>query len=110
MAHFAEINDDNIVTRVLVVADDLEDRGADFLANDLGLGGRWIQTSYNSNIRGTFAGIGFSYNSEEDIFITPQPFPSWIREGSFWKAPVNKPEDDKVYTWDEETGSWNEVS
>jgi hypothetical protein len=72
MAHFAEIDLDNIVTRVLVVDNSLEHRGADFLANDLALGGTWIQTSYNSNIRGNYAGIGFSYIQEFDIFMPPK--------------------------------------
>ena len=73
MAHFAEIDDNNIVVRVLVVANDLEHRGADFLANDLGLGGTWIQTSYNGNIRKNFAGIGYKYDVTKDAFIAPKP-------------------------------------
>jgi hypothetical protein len=68
MAHFAEI-ENNIVTRVLVVSNDQEHRGQDFLANELGLGGTWIQTSYNSNFRKHYAGIGYSYDSELDAFI-----------------------------------------
>lgn len=72
MAHFAEIDENNIVTQVLVVSNDLEDQGADFLANDLGLGGNWIQTSYNGNIRKNFAGIGFAYDSVRDAFIPPK--------------------------------------
>jgi len=73
MAHFAEIDDNNIVLRVLVVDNSLEHRGADFLANDLGLGGTWIQTSYNGNIRKNYAGIGFSYDETRDAFIAPEP-------------------------------------
>ena len=69
MAHFAEIDENNIVTRVLVVNDNDEHRGAEFLAVDLGLGGTWIQTSYNANIRGKFAGIGDFYDSVADEFI-----------------------------------------
>lgn len=68
MAHFAEINNENIVLRVLVVPDDQEHRGQEFLANDLKLGGRWIQCSYNNNIRGVFPGPGFIYDPEQDIF------------------------------------------
>lgn len=75
MAHFAEIDENNIVVRVLVVPDEQEHRGEDFLANDLKLGGRWIQTSYNKNIRVNYAGIGFSYNKEYDIFLPPKPTP-----------------------------------
>jgi hypothetical protein len=106
MAHFAEIDSNNIVLRVLVVDNDLEFRGADYLANDLGLGGTWIQTSYNSRIRGTYAGIGCSYNPEEDIFIVPQPYPSWTRNGSFWEAPTPMPIDDNKYYWVEEDLNW----
>jgi hypothetical protein len=73
MAHFAEIDGDNIVLRVLVVNNSLENRGADFLANDLGLGGTWIQTSYNGNIRKNYAGIGFTYDETRDAFIAPEP-------------------------------------
>lgn len=72
MAHFAEIDQNNMVVRVLVVDNSLEHRGADFLANDLGLGGTWIQTSYNASMRGKFAGIGDYYNRELDIFVTPE--------------------------------------
>ena len=72
MAHFAEIDSNNTVLRVLVVANDLEHRGADFLANDLGLGGTWIQTSYNNNIRKNYAGIGYTYDSTRDAFIAPK--------------------------------------
>jgi hypothetical protein len=72
MAHFAEIDSNNTVLRVLVVHNDLEHRGADFLANDLGLGGTWIQTSYNGNIRKNYAGIGYTYDSVRDAFIPPK--------------------------------------
>ncbi|WP_347138895.1 hypothetical protein [Paracoccus sp. SSK6] len=71
MAHFAELSDDNIVMRVLVVSDDQEHRGEAFLAVDLGLGGRWIQTSYNGNIRAKFAGIGDTYDPVADVFVAP---------------------------------------
>jgi len=105
MAHFAEIDDNNIVLRVLVVDNSLEYRGADFLANDLGLGGKWIQTSYNNNIRKQFAAIGFTYNPEADVFIAPQPFPSWSLDSDFdWQPPIPKP--DGYWFWDEELGEW----
>ena len=68
MAHFAEVDDNNIVTRVLVVPNEQEHRGQDFLANDLGLGGNWIQTSYNARIRKNYAGIGFIYHTDIDAF------------------------------------------
>ena len=71
MAHFAEIDNNNKVLRVLVVDNSQENKGQDFLANELGLGGTWIQTSYNNNFRGKYAGIGDTYDPVEDIFITP---------------------------------------
>jgi hypothetical protein len=69
MAHFAEIDKDGFVVRVLVVDNSQEQRGQEFLANDLGLGGTWIQTSYNANIRGKYAGIGDRYDEVKDEFI-----------------------------------------
>lgn len=71
MAHFAEIDKDGFVIRVLVVDDSQESRGQDFLAKDLGLGGTWIQTSYNANIRGKYAGVGDYYDKVKDEFIAP---------------------------------------
>jgi hypothetical protein len=73
MAHFAEIDSNNIVTRVLVVPDEQEHRGQDFLANELGLGGIWRQTSYNARIRKNYAGIGYTYDAGRDAFIAPKP-------------------------------------
>lgn len=79
MAHFAKINDENIVVEVLVVDNSLEHRGADFLANDLGLGGNWIQTSYNRTFRKNFAGIGYFYDENLDAFIPPKPeIGNWV--------------------------------
>ena len=72
MAHFAQINEDHIVEEVLVVSNDLEHRGAEFLAVDLNLGGTWIQTSYNATIRKNYAGIGYKYDEHLDAFIAPQ--------------------------------------
>jgi hypothetical protein len=71
MAHFAQVNEENVVTAVVVVPDEQEHRGEEFLKDDLGLGGRWVQTSYNHRIRGTYAGIGFTYDVEKDIFVPP---------------------------------------
>lgn len=72
MAHFAEINSNNIVLRVLVVPNEFENNGQDYLANTIGLGGTWVQTSYNGNIRKNFAGIGYEYDSYRDAFIAPK--------------------------------------
>jgi hypothetical protein len=78
MAHFAELDADNIVVRVLVVPNEQENRGHDYLATDLGLGGTWVQTSYNATIRKNYAGIGYTFDSGRDAFIPPKPFSSWI--------------------------------
>lgn len=112
MAHFAEIDEDNIVIRVLVVPDEQETRGQDYLANDLGLGGTWVQTSYNANIRKNYAGVGFTYDAVLDAFIPPQPFASWTldEERGVWKSPVPYPTGDALYNWDEATLTWNEVN
>jgi hypothetical protein len=109
MAHWAEIDKSNFVIRVLVGDnnDPAGDEGYQWLIDNLG--GTWIKTSYNNKIRGTYAGIGFLYNEKEDIFITPQPYPSWTRNGSFWEAPVEYPEDEGIYTWNESTLAWDLV-
>ena len=136
MAHFAEINNGNSVIRVLVVPDEEEDRGQEFLADDLHLGGTWVQTSYNTRhgvhklggtpFRGNYAGIGYTYDADLDAFYTPQPFPSWVlNETTFqWEAPVAHPgttetltdpddgtqhEVPLVFNWDEDTTSWIEA-
>lgn len=117
MAHFAEINETDIVTRVIVVANadtadadgnEVESIGQAF-CTDL-LGGSWLQTSYNSTIRQHYAGIGYSYRADIDAFVAPQPFPSWsLDEDANWKAPTPMPDDGKRYTWSEETQSWIEI-
>ncbi len=118
MAHFAQLNEDNLVTQVIVVAnEDTADQdgveneaiGAAF-CNNL-LGGRWVQTSYNANIRKNYAGIGYKYDATLDAFIPPQPFASWTlnEETAQWEAPTPYPDDEKRYTWDEETTSWVEI-
>jgi len=107
MAHWAEIDSDNKVIRVTVGDNNSPDEGYQWLLDNLG--GTWIQTSYNNNIRGTYAGIGYEYNAAEDIFIEPQTYPSWTRSGSFWEAPTPMPTDGKMYSWDEEEGNWIEI-
>jgi len=118
MAHFAQLNEENLVTQVIVVAnqdttdsDGMENEavGAAFCANLLG--GTWKQTSYNARIRKNYAGIGYKYDATLDAYIPPQPFASWTLNESTaqWKAPVDMPTDGKQYTWDETTTSWVEV-
>ena len=111
MAHYAFLDENSIVTEVITGIDETE--LIEGLSPEVWYGNFRGQackrTSYNNNIRGTYAGIGYFYNSDEDIFIAPKPFPSWIRSGSFWNAPTPRPEDDKLYTWDEATLSWVEL-
>jgi hypothetical protein len=119
MAHFAQLNDENLVTQVIVVAnqdtanqDGVENEaiGIEFCTNLLG--GTWKQTSYNARIRKNYAGIGYTYDETLDAFVPPKPFASWIlnEETAQWEAPTPHPTDDKIYTWDEETTSWVEVT
>ena len=112
MAHFAEIDENNLVLRVLVVPDEQEHRGQDFLANDLGLGGFWMQTSYNARIRKNYAGIGFTYDATRDAFIAPKPFDSWLldEETCQWKAPVEYPTDGIMYQWNEDKKDWEAIT
>ena len=118
MAHFTTLNESNIVTKVEVIVNDVildsdgveqEQLGIDFLTSLYGAG-NYVQTSYNNNFRKQFAGRGFTYDVAKNIFIEPQPFPSWsLDENSDWQAPVAKPDEDKVYRWDEDTTSWKET-
>lgn len=73
MAHFAEIDETNTVLRVLVVPNEQEHRGQEYLSDEIGLGGNWIQTSYNNKIRYNFAGVGYIYDPIDDAFIPPIP-------------------------------------
>ena len=112
MAHYAFLNEDNIVTEVITGKDETElIEGLDTETWYGNFRGQVCKrTSYNNNIRGTYAGIGFSYDQSEDIFITPQPYPSWTRKGSFWNAPVQYPSDGKKYSWNEENQSWDLIN
>lgn len=110
MAHFAKI-ENGIVTQVIVVHNnellvdgvENEQKGKDF-CNSL-FGGDWVQTSYNSNFRKQYAGTGYTYNSVADVFVIPQPFPSWSLDSNYdWQAPTPKPEG--MFYWDEESLSW----
>jgi hypothetical protein len=111
MAHFAEIDENGVVKQVLVVPDAQEHRGHEFLADDLGLGGTWVQTSYNARIRKNYAGIGMTYDAGRDAFIAPQPYASWIlnEDTCQWEAPVPYPTDGVMYTWNEETTDWEAI-
>lgn len=109
MAHFAEIVD-GVVTRVLYIDNEHEHRGEDYLANELGLGGEWVQTSYSSSFRRKFAGPGDTYDAATDAFYPPQPYPSWVLAPFLddgWMAPVEQPEGDN-FEWDEKSLTWTE--
>ena len=118
MAHFCKL-ENNVVKQVIVVSNqdildeqgqESEEKGIAFCSNLLG--GTWLQTSYNGNIRKNYAGIGYTYDEGLDAFIPPKPFNSWLldEETCQWKAPVDYPTDGKVYSWDEESKSWVEVA
>lgn len=108
MAHFAEIDANNIVLRVVTLDNAHEIGGAEYLAYDLRLGGRWVQTSFNSTIRKNFAGIGYTYDTTRDAFIPPKPYPSWVLNEITcrWIAPVAMPVGVQMYRWDETTLNW----
>ena len=126
MAHWAEIDENNIVLQV-IVADNNDpegDEGYKWLINNLG--GTWVKTSYNAvagkyrnpetneiidqpGFRKNFAGIGFTYDSDRDAFIPPKPYNSWIinEDTCLWKAPIPYPNNEGIYTWNESTLSWD---
>ena len=119
MAHFAQLDANNVVVQVIVVGNtDTSDAngvekeyiGAAFCERLFG--GTWKQTSYNGNIRKNFAGIGYTYRSDIDAFVPPQPYASWTlnNDTAQWQAPVARPADGKLYQWDEATTSWIEVA
>jgi hypothetical protein len=110
MAHYAFIDENNIVTQVIVgrnedeVVDGISDWEAHYAEV---MGQRCVRTSYNHNIRKQYAGIGFTYNETDDVFVSPQPFPSWtLDENHDWQPPVARPEEG-FYTWNEDTQTWD---
>lgn len=118
MAHFAKLDENNVITQVVVVANkdtadangvEKEYIGAAFCERLFG--GTWKQTSYNGNKRKNYAGIGFSYNADIDAFVPPKPFASWTlnNDTAQWEAPVAMPDDGQMYAWNEETTSWDVV-
>lgn len=120
MAHFAQLNDNNVVTRVIVVNNEEllfegvenEAQGAIFCRSLFGNDTKWVQTSYNNNFRKRYAGIGFTYDADKDVFITPQPYPSWtLDENTDWQPPVPMPvEEGKFYGWFEPNQQWIEIT
>ena len=112
MSHFARIDENNIVTQVLVIEQDVVDTGL------FGNPSSWIKTSYNTSggvhklggtpLRKNYAGIGYTYDVTRDAFIPPKPFNSWTlnEDACVYEAPIPMPNDEKMYIWDEETTSW----
>tara|TARA_R110000772_G_scaffold132311_1_gene240867 strand:- start:808 stop:1155 length:348 start_codon:yes stop_codon:yes gene_type:complete len=114
MAHYAKVNN-GIVEQVIVAEADFFDTFVDSSP------GQWLQTSYNTHanqhpegrpLRGNYAGVGHTYDATNDVFYAPQPYPSWTLNKTTWTwdAPVAMPTDDKMYTWDEDTTNWVEVT
>ena len=121
MASFAKLNENNIVLEVLALSNDVignlpfpesEPLGVAFLTDWSGGYTNWKQTSYNNNFRRNYAGIGYTYDSALDAFVPPKPFPSWLLNTNTcqWQAPVPYPNDGKLYSWNEATQSWVEIT
>jgi hypothetical protein len=114
MAHYARLNSNNIVEQVIVISDDRDTTEAEGMAYCQQLTGHnlWRKTSYNNNIRKNYAGIGYSYDYVRDAFIPPKPYPSWLFDESTcrWQAPVEMPQLDGPYIWDEITVNWRTVA
>ena len=114
MAHFALLDENNIVLRVEVVSNDVcqnETEGVTFLQSLYGNDKVFKQTSYNATIRKNYAGVGYTYDSGRDAFILPKPYASWVLNETTcqWECTVPYPNDNKMYQWDEPTLSWVEV-
>jgi hypothetical protein len=121
MAHFAKLDENNVVLEVHVVHNnelldengvEQEQRGIDFLISWSNGYLAWKQASYNGTFRKNYAGIGYSYRQDIDAFVPPQPFASWVLNEmtAQWEAPVAMPTDGKMYNWNEETTNWVEIS
>lgn len=113
MAHFAKVLDGKVV-QVIVAEPEFFETFVDSSP------GQWIQTSYNTRgnqhpedrpLRGNYAGVGYTYDAQNDVFYAPQPYPSWALNEStwLWEAPTPMPQDGKVYRWDEATTTWKEI-
>lgn len=118
MAHFAQIDENDTVLRVITISNtdapdplvNSEPLGQAFIANVLGLPGEWRQTSYNGNFRKQYCGPGYRYDVDADVFIAPQPYPSWTLDSNHdWQAPTPRPTPGE-WRWDEDTLSWVEVT
>jgi hypothetical protein len=117
MAHFAQLDENNLVTQVIVVSNEVinnesfpasEPIGVVFCQSLYGENTRWVQTSYNATFRYNYAGIGYLFDATAEAFIPPKPYSSWLLNtiNFQWQAPVPYPDDGNVYHWDEQTQSW----
>ena len=106
MAHFAKIDNNNLVTQVIVAEQDFINSGA------VGDSFLWVQTSYSSSFRKNYAAVGDTYDKTKDAFIAPKPYPSWtlVEDTCLWTAPTSYPDDGKFYNWNEDTTSWKEIT
>ena len=119
MAHFAKLDKNNIVLQVLVInneditVNEVEDEatGITFCQSLFGTDTQWAQTSYNNNMRMRYAGIGYWFDRQNDVFIAPKPYESWTLDpiSYDWVAPVPYPNDGAIYIWDETSTSWSEI-
>ena len=114
MAYFAELNENNIVLRVVVIDDKYEQEGIEWCENFFN-GGIWVQTSYTGSIRKNYAGIGDTYDPELDAFYKPQPYPSWSLDSNCsWVPPTPFPDEtihmDYYYMWNEDSISWKKYN
>ena len=120
MAHFAQLDNNNIVVTVIVInnnelldqdGNEIEQKGIDFCKSLYGQDTHWVQTSYNGNFRKNYACNGGTYNKELDAFIAKKPYTSWIlnTDTCKWEAPIPKPDQDKLYIWNEEILNWVEI-
>jgi hypothetical protein len=120
MAHFAQLDDNNVVINIIVVhnnelldqdGNEVEQKGIDFCRSLFGQDTRWIQTSYNANFRKNYACGDGTYDPELDAFIPPKPYPSWIlnTDTCRYEAPISYPNDGKAYVWNESSNSWAEL-
>ena len=120
MAHFAQLDDAGIVQQVIVISNNIapdpapehsEPQGQAFIAETLGLSGEWRQTSYHGTFRKQYCGPGYIYDADADVFIAPQPYPSWTLDANHdWQPPTPMPTEGGPWRWDEATLSWVEVT
>ena len=104
MGYFAHIDENSVVTTVIVATQEFIDTSAE------GDPANWIETFIDGSFRKQYAGIGYTYDAQADVFISPQPYPSWVLDANYdWVAPVPYPEDGKCYEWDETIINWVEV-